>query len=226
MPTHPMRTTPRGKARDRRAPSLGLRAWTGAACSALRRFAVAAGNRLAWLKARWLAGSVPVEVLVTDLQQRRRLTLLLRHTVRRLQRTVPLAPASTRVTAVVAAYHIAAGGKQVAGCVHVRQESGVGVALIRLALHAGGHDLSDDEVLAVLTEQWIGLAVQSGGASVLIPTELATPGHAGLFGDAPAARSHRAQEDDPFVAPRRWPEPTAPHGNGRAGEPALDGRAT
>jgi hypothetical protein len=53
-----------------------------------------------------------------------------------------------------------------------RNPDGADLALIRLALQVDGRDLAMDEMLSVLAEQCIGLAVhQAGSGGVLIPIE-------------------------------------------------------
>jgi hypothetical protein len=159
---------------------------------------------------------VRVEVLIADTLRRRRLCAEIRAALRRLRRTAPIPASGATVGAVVAAQHVLAGGKQVAGCVHVWHRDGGGTtALIRVALHAHGHDWRDDEVLAVLAEQWIGLAVNAGGAGVVVPTELVpeVPAPPAKPASAPSAVSRRR---DPLLSDADWTLPAEPHANGRA----------
>ena len=110
-----------------------------------------------------------VEVMSTDPARRRALSRAVRSAIGQLRRAVPGAP---RLTAVVVAEHVAVSGRQLAGGAYVRRDAdGTQSALLRLALSVDGRALSDDEVLAVLAEQWIGLAVEQGASCVVIPSE-------------------------------------------------------
>ena len=145
----------------------------------------------------WLAPA-PIQVLVKDRSKRRTIERDVRTGLRRLRRALGEA---FPCDAVVVVQQVICTDRQLAGCYQLaRQADGVGFALIRLALQVDGRQLSMDEVLSVLAEQCIGLAVQqAGGVGLLVPIEL-----------EPTGRS-----DDGRVDALR-PDPLAPSPSSRA----------
>lgn len=118
--------------------------------------------------------SVPVEVLIAERGRRRALERDLRAALARLRRTV----GSLHLMEVaVVAQHVIRTDRELAGCYQTAwRQGGVRFALLRLALQVNGRELGTDELLAVLAEQYIGLALeQSVGTSLLVPVELETP---------------------------------------------------
>ena len=121
---------------------------------------------------------VPIEVLISGPWRRRSVERRLSHAIRRLQRAFA-APLSLDVAVVVQA--IIMTERQVPGCYHISQQpDGSRFALIRLGLQVDGRRLSADELLAVLAEQYIALAMQSIGPSLLVPIDLDPPPSSGL----------------------------------------------
>jgi hypothetical protein len=152
---------------------------------------------------------VPVEVFVADVARRRVLERELRHALRRLQRALG-APLPAGLAVVV--QQVIVADRQLAGCYQVgRRRDGTAFALVRLALQANGRRHSTDDLLAALAEQVVGLALQDGGPSVLVPVDL----------EAPRADPHRGHPGHP-VAGRRVtalrPDPLSP-GDGGVGVP-------
>lgn len=133
----------------------------------------------------------PVEVLIADRLQRRRLEQTLRRGLRRLEHALGEAW-STEIAVIV--QQVITTDHQLAGCYQTELRSnGVRLTLIRLALEVDGRRLSIDELLAVLAEASIGVALQQRGSpSVLVPVEL-TPVQ-------PASRNITALRPDPLVA--------------------------
>jgi hypothetical protein len=115
--------------------------------------------------------AIPIEVLVKSRAQRRTIERDLQSTLQRLQRALG-EQFPSGVTVVV--QQLICADRQLAGCYQLaHRPEGPGFALIRLALQVDARQLSTDEILSVLAEQCIGLAVhQSGGAGVLVPIEL------------------------------------------------------
>jgi hypothetical protein len=163
----------------------------------LARATEAIGRR--WRALRGRLRPVPVEVLVVDRARRRAVHRSVRRGLRRLRRVLG-APLPAGV-AIVVQELVTPADRQLAGCYQQGQRpDGSRFALMRLALQVDGHRLTTDELLAVLAEQYIGLAMdQGGGTSVLVPVEL-----------EPALP---AQATDPVevrrLQPRR-PDPLAP----------------
>ena len=114
---------------------------------------------------------VPMEVLVKNRAQRRAIERDLQSGLRSLRRTLGT-QFPTGVAVLV--QQVIVTDRQLAGCYQLaRRPDGVDLALIRLALQVDGRDLAMDEMLSVLAEQCIGLAVsQAGAGGVLIPIEL------------------------------------------------------
>lgn len=114
---------------------------------------------------------VPMEVLVKDRARRRAIERDLQSGLRRLRRAL-----GTRfpADAAVLVQQVIVTDRQLAGCYQLaRNPNGADLALIRLALQVDGRDLAMDEMLSVLAEQCIGLAVTQAGANgVVIPIEL------------------------------------------------------
>lgn len=115
--------------------------------------------------------TVPIEVLVKHRAQRRTIERDLQSGLRRLRRALG-EQFPSGVTVVV--QQVICAERQLAGCYQLaHRPEGSGFALIRLALQVDERQLSTDEILSVLAEQCIGLAVhQSGGTGVLVPIEL------------------------------------------------------
>ncbi|MCC6176197.1 MAG: hypothetical protein IT305_12900 [Chloroflexi bacterium] len=115
--------------------------------------------------------AIPMEVLVKNRAQRRTIERDLQSGMRRLRRTLG---AQFPTGAAVLVQQVICTDRQLAGCYQMaRRPDGPDLALIRLALQVDGRQLLMDEMLSVLAEQCIGLAVhQTGGAGVLIPVEL------------------------------------------------------
>ncbi len=162
-------------------------------CAAAAR---SAGRRLrVSVTSTWPLRRVRVEILCTDAGRRKALSRAIRTGLRQLRHSVPEAPG---VSAIVVSEHVAVAGRQLAGGAYVRRgPGGAQKALLRLALVVDGRALSDDEVLAVLAEQWIGLAMEQGASCVLIPSEL-----------PPGADPRRlaSKDRDTQHAPERTPE--------------------
>lgn len=114
---------------------------------------------------------VPIEVLTTGFYRRCLIQIRLRCAIRKLQRVMP-SPLPLDVAVVV--QQIIMAERQLPGCYQISQRpDGSRLALIRLALPVDGRLLSADELLAVLAEQYIALAMQQHGPSLLVPIDLA-----------------------------------------------------
>jgi hypothetical protein len=137
---------------------------------------------------------VPIEVLVSDRSRRRSLERELRWGLRRLRYALG-EPLPAELTVLV--QQVIRTDRQLAGCYVLGQRSdGSRFALVRLALQVDGHRLTTDDLLAVLAEQFVGIAIQQA-TSVLVPIDLAPA-------MTPASRG----------APALRPDPLAPHPNG------------
>jgi hypothetical protein len=114
---------------------------------------------------------IPIEVLVADRARGRTIERDLGAGLRRLRRA--LGRQLPNGVAVVV-QQVICTDRQIAGCFQLaRRPDGADLALVRLALQVDGRPLPTDELLSVLAEQYIGLAVhQAGGAGVLVPVEL------------------------------------------------------
>ena len=136
--------------------------------------------------------AIPIEVLVKHRAQRRTIERDLQSALQRLRRALG-EQFPSGVTVVV--QQVICADRQLAGCYQLaHRPEGPGFALIRLALQVDGRQLPTDEILSVLAEQCIGLAVhRSGGAGVLVPIEL-----------GPAQRTHGGRHD------ALRPDPLAP----------------
>lgn len=117
--------------------------------------------------------AIPIEVLVKNRAQRRTIERDLQSGLHRLRRALG---EQFPVGVTVVVQQVICTERQLAGCYQLaHRPEGPGFALIRLALQVDARQLSTDEILSVLAEQCIGLAVhQSGGAGVLVPIELGT----------------------------------------------------
>jgi hypothetical protein len=113
----------------------------------------------------------PMEVLVKNRARRRAIERDLQSGLRRLRRALG---SQFPTGVVVLVQQVITTDRQLAGCYQLaRHPDGADLALIRLALRVDGRDLAMDEMLSVLAEQCIGLAVhQAGAGGVLIPIEL------------------------------------------------------
>lgn len=124
--------------------------------------------------------TAPIEVLVKHRAHRRAIERDLRSGLRRLKRALG---EQFPVGVTVVVQQVICTERQLAGCYQLAHHPDrSGFALIRLALQVDGRQLATDEILSVLAEQCIGLAVQqSGGFGVLVPIELDTvrPAHDG-----------------------------------------------
>jgi hypothetical protein len=114
---------------------------------------------------------VPMEVLVKSRARRRAIERDLQAGLHRLHRALGT-QFPTGVAVLV--QQVITTDRQLAGCYELaRRPDGADLALIRLALQVDGRELAMDEMLSVLAEQCIGLAVhQAGAGGVLIPVEL------------------------------------------------------
>ena len=123
----------------------------------------------------------PIEVVLADKTRRRSLKRELARTVRRLQNVFgELLPSDV----IVVVQQAIPGERELAGCCQLAQRPNRHrFALVRLALQVNGKRLSTDEVLAALTEQLVGLALQQApGIDIRVPIRL-EPGD-----DGPAER--------------------------------------
>ncbi len=123
----------------------------------------------------------PIEVVLADKTRRRCLKRELARTVRRLQRVFgELLPSDV----VVIVQQAIPADRELAGCCQLAQRPNrPRFALVRLALQVNGKRLTTDEVLAALTEQLVGLALQQApGIDIRVPIRL-EPGD-----DGPAER--------------------------------------
>lgn len=116
---------------------------------------------------------IPVEVLVSDPRRRVSLERNLRQGIRQLRRALG---AHFPADVAVVVQQIIHTDRQLSGCYQVSQRpDGARFALVRLALQVESHSLGVDEILAALAEQFIGLAVQATGPSVLVPIDFSPP---------------------------------------------------
>lgn len=156
-----------------------------------------------WRRLRHRFHPTPIVVMVADPARRATLEFEVRSGLRCLERVLGQATYTNLTVVVQYSIHL---DQPVVGCTHVGQRSdGSAFALVRLALSVDSRNLSLDEVLAILTEQCIGLAMQqSGGMSVVVPVEWTTTA-APASGAPPTAR-------DPLVpSPNgRVPVPSHP----------------
>ena len=145
----------------------------------------------------------PVQVLVKDRARRRAIERDLTAGLRRLRRALGQAFPSD---VVVVVQRVICADRQLAGCYQLAGHAdGIGFSLIRLALQVDGREIPMDEVLSVLAEQCIGLAVQRvGGVGLLVPIEL---------------ESIRRPNDGRVDAVRPDPlAPVSPSGDSRGGQ--------
>lgn len=128
----------------------------------------------------------PIVVMVADPLRRASLEYEVRCALRRLERVLGDATFASMTVVVQHSIHLE---HAVVGCTHVGQHAdGTPFALVRLALSLHDRDLCIDEVLAVLAEQCIGLAVQqAGGMSVVVPAAWTSPASTSA-GTVPAGR--------------------------------------
>ena len=139
---------------------------------------------------------IPVEVVVVDRARRRAIKKDVARTVRRLQRIFgDQAPRDL----VVLIQQVIPESRQLSGCCQLRLGAdGQRFALIRIALQVNGRRLSIDDVLAVLTEQYVGLTSElAEGRNVVVPVDY-----------APASAPEEARVElapDPFGVTRGRP---------------------
>ena len=133
---------------------------------------------------------IAVEVLLADRARRRAVERHVRATLCRLRRVLGSQFPSE---AAVIVQQVVVTERQLAGCYQISHEhDGTRIALIRLALEVDGRPLTTDELLAVLAEQCIALAMQSAGPGLLVPIDLAP-----------------YRSDDPGRPPALRPDPLA-----------------
>ena len=143
---------------------------------------------------------VPIEVLISGVWRRWILQWHLHYAVRRLQRVLP---SPLLVDAAIIVQTIIMTERQIAGCFQIGTRSdGSRFALIRLALQVNGRAMTSDEILAVLAEQYISLAMQNSGPSLLVPVDLAP-----LRSNDP--RRPTALRRDPLAPHHDFDEPNA-----------------
>ncbi len=135
----------------------------------IRRLAHAAQARWRLLQRRWHGPSLVV--MVADRRCRRAVEREVRCGLRRLTHALT-GDGLDNLTIVV--QHVIVTDHPLAGCYSIGQRADNSpFTLLRLALSVSGRRLSTDEILAALTEQYLGLVLQqSGGMSVTIPVEL------------------------------------------------------
>jgi hypothetical protein len=123
-----------------------------------------------WQALRRRSHRIPVEVLLVDPTHRRVMKRRLRAALSRLQRAIGNDfPPDTAVIV----QRIIVTDRQLAGCYHLEQRSdGTRFALIRLGLEIDGRHLGIDEIISVLAEQYIALAMQQDTAGLLVPIDL------------------------------------------------------
>ena len=133
---------------------------------------------------------IAVEVLLADRARRTAVERHVRATLCRLRRVLGSHFPSE---ATVVVQQVVVTDRQLAGCYQISHEhDGSRVALIRLALEVDRRPLTTDELLAVLAEQCIALAMQSAGPGLLVPIVLAP-----------------SRSDDPGRPPSLRPNPLA-----------------
>lgn len=145
--------------------------WLSPSLHAARIWATAV-VRQGWRRLRRLRRPSPhVAVLLTDAPRRRCLERHVRGALGQLQRTITL-PIPGEVAVVV--QQVITTDRQLAGCCQIVQRpEGGRFSLLRLALQVNDRPVGLDELLAVLAEQYLGLAAQmSGASSILVPVEL------------------------------------------------------
>lgn len=114
---------------------------------------------------------IAVEVMLADRARRKGIERHVRATLCRLRRVLSSQFPSD---AAVIVQQVVVTERQLSGCYQIsNQHDGTRIALIRLALEVDGRLLTTDELLAVLTEQCIALAMQSAGPGLLVPIDLA-----------------------------------------------------
>ncbi|PZS09574.1 MAG: hypothetical protein DLM70_01405 [Chloroflexi bacterium] len=118
---------------------------------------------------RYRHDRVPIAVLVTNGSRRRKIERKLRAGLRQLRHL--LGPPPLGDIAVVVQQVIMLD-RQFAGCYQLRQRpDGSQSALLRVALEVNHTRLSSDDLLAVIAEQWIAIANQQSGPTLLVPIE-------------------------------------------------------
>jgi hypothetical protein len=145
-----------------------------------------------WQALRRRSHRIPVEVLLVDPTHRRVMKRRLRAALSRLQHALDKSfPAGTAVIV----QRIVVTDRQLAGCYHLGERSdGTRFALIRLGLEIDGRHLGIDEIISVLAEQYIALAMQQDTAGLVVPIDLYPSQSKSLFHPTPLR-----------------PDPLAPH---------------
>jgi hypothetical protein len=143
-----------------------------------------------WAAAHGQPDCILIEVLLAERARRRAVKRHVRAALRRLRRVLG---AQFPSDAAVIVQQVVVTERQLAGCYQISHEhDGTRIALIRLALEVDGRPLTTDELLAVLAEQCIALAMQSAGPGLLAPIALAP-----------------SRSDDPGRPPALRPDPLA-----------------
>lgn len=143
-----------------------------------------------WAAAHGQPYCPPVEVLLAERARRRGVERHVRAALHRMRRA--LGPRFPSDAAVIVQQFVVTD-RQLAGCYQIsRHPDGTRIALIRLALQIDGRLLTTDELLAVLAEQCIALAMQSAGPGLLVPIDLVP-----------------SRSDDPGRPPALRPDPLA-----------------
>lgn len=192
-----------------------------AVCAAVYRALRRAGGsvvrllRVLRVLGRWWPASrgVRVEVLVVDPAARRRIGRAIRRALGRLRRVLGASFPQHLTVVVQRTVYPGAAGHELVGCCQVGQRpDGTRFSYVRLALEVDGEDLTDDDLLAALAEQCLGLAGQQpGGACVLIPLERGkrhalrspetTVSGSAAFGSRSGATPANVSRTDPLAAP-------------------------
>jgi hypothetical protein len=124
-----------------------------------------------WVAIHAQTNRIPVEVLLAERPRRRGVERQVHAALRQLRQV--LGPRFPSDVAVIV-QQIVVTERQLAGCYQIsHQHDGTRIALIRLGLEIEGRPLTTDELLAVLAEQCIALAMQSAGPGLLVPIDLA-----------------------------------------------------
>jgi hypothetical protein len=116
---------------------------------------------------------IPIEVVTVDSARRRAVAREIRRALHQLRRALgPDFPANLAIVV----QQVVVTNQPLAGCVQTHQRrDGTRAHLVRLALQVDGRRLSIDDVLAALTDACVGIVIESGGPSVLVPLGIADP---------------------------------------------------
>lgn len=139
---------------------------------------------------RYRDDRVSIEVLVTIGSRRRKIERELRAGLRQLQHILGPPPLSDIAVVV---QQIIVLDRQLAGCYQLsRHPDGSQSALLRVALEVNHTRLSDDDLLAVVAEQWIAVTNLQSGPSILVPVDCE-------FRQAGSERRAASHQLDPLV---------------------------